>query len=298
MCTICNKINSGVSGYELELREYIKTLYDGRLVVNYKKLISPLEVDIYLPDINIAIEFNGLYWHNELKKENDYHYKKHQMCKNNGVELIQIYEDDWLYKNDIVKSILKNKVTNVSNRVYARSCSIELVSNKNAKIFLSENHLQGKINAKINIGLYIKDELISIMSFGRLRRSLGSKSNNDNYELLRYCNKLNTTVIGGASKLLNHFNNNYSFCELITYYDKSFGFKNVYEKIGFIYSGETKPNYYYIVSGIKRHRYNYSKYRLVKEGFDSNKTEKEIMLERKIYRIYNSGNYKYIYTKY
>ena len=126
---------------------------------------------------------------------------------------------------------------------------------------------------------------------------MGKKSTNDGeFELLRFCNKLNTNVIGGASKLFKYFINNYNPVEITTYADRSFSQGKLYETLGFEFFGKTEPNYYYIIDGIRYHRFNFRKDKLVKEGYDSNKTEHEIMLDRNIFRIYDSGNLKYNYV--
>jgi len=296
LCTICNPTESrNTSGYELELKNFIEEIYQGEIDFNNRSIINPLELDIFLPELKLAIEFNGLYWHSEQKKNNNYHLNKHTKCKNVGVELIQVYEDDWLYKNKIVKSILRNKIIGSLNKIYARNCNILKVSDKESVDFLTKNHIQGGIHGKVNIGLYYHNELVSLMSFGKLRKALGNNIiDNNNYELLRYCNKIDYSIVGGASKILKFFIRNYDFNELVTYYDKSFGYKNLYENIGFEYVKDTNPNYFYIVKGLRKHRYLYRKDILVKQGYDSNKTEREIMSERKIYRIYNSGNIKYV----
>jgi len=297
LCTICNPQNSiNISGLELKLRAFIESIYSGEIIYNTRSIISPFEIDIYLPKLKVAIEFNGLYWHNELKKEKNYHLNKYNLCMTENIELIQVWEDDWLYKNEIIKSILSNKIGNKVYNIYARKCNIRKISNKEANIFLVNNHLQGAVKSSINIGLYYNDELVSIMCFGKLRIALGNKDKNG-YELYRYCNRLNTSIIGGGSKILEFFKRNINFNHLITYFDKNFGTKNLYERIGFKYLCDTKPNYFYSIDGIKRHRYKFRKNVLVMEGYDQNKTEKEIMFERGIYRVYNSGNKKYIMMK-
>ena len=124
------------------------------------------------------------------------------------------------------------------------------------------------------------------MTFGNCRIAI-------EYELLRFCNKLNTNVIGGASKLFNYFIKTYQPIEIVTYADRSISQGKLYKTLGFTFIGKTKPNYYYIIGDIRYHRFKFRKDKLIKQGFDSNKTEHEIMIDRKILRIYDSGNLKY-----
>jgi hypothetical protein len=149
--------------------------------------------------------------------------------------------------------------------------------------------LQGNSKSKINIGLYYNNELVSLMSFGSLRKSLGSKSIHGNYELHRFCNKLNTSVISGVSKLLKYFIKSYKFNMIISYYDKSFGFKSFYDSIGFKLISETPINYFYLKSSIRLHRYNYRKSNLIKMGYDISLTENEITkkkLDSNVYMVW------------
>ena len=135
------------------------------------------------------------------------------------------------------------------------------------------------------------------MTFGKLKNKMNLKSKNDNkYEMLRFCNKLNTSVIGGASKLFKYFTKNYNPINIISYTDRSYYNGKVYELLGFNIKNITKPNYYYILNRKKYNNYNFRKNILIKEGYNKNKSEHEIMLERKIYRIYNSGNYKFTFN--
>jgi len=124
---------------------------------------------------------------------------------------------------------------------------------------------------------------------------MGQKSEEGSYEMLRFCNKLNINVVGGASKLFKYFIKKFSPIEVISYADRSWSQGNLYEKLGFELHSKTRPNYYYVINGVRNHRFNFRKDKLVKEGFDQSKTEHEIMLERKIYRIYDSGQLKYIF---
>lgn len=291
-CTNCVPFNyhNSQSKAEKELLSYIKSIYEDTIIENARNIISPKELDIYLPNRNLAFEFNGLYWHSELYKAADYHIAKTKACLQKGIQLIQIYEDDWLYKQDIVKSRIRGLLS-LNDRIFARKCKIREVDLTEANIFLDNNHIQGSCNSKFRYGLYYNDELVSLMTFGK------SRFTND-VELLRFCNKKYTNVIGGASKLLKHYLKMHNeVSKIISYADRNWSKGQLYEAIGFKLAGETAPSYYYIVDGIKQNRMNYQKHKLVDEGYNADKSEHEIMLARGIFRIYDSGNLKYIFTK-
>jgi len=292
ICTKCNPYMSNESPNELEIVKFIMKNYDKPIETKNRKILNGKELDIYLPDSNLAFEYNGLYWHSELYKPNNYHKNKTEICNSKGIQLIHIWEDDWKYNQELIKSMILNKLGKTTNKIYGRKTEIkEIEDNKLVKTFLDTNHIQGNINSKIKIGLFFNDKLVSLMTFGKSRRSINKTGE---WELLRFCNILNTNVIGGASKLLNYFINNYKDNKLISFADKSLSNGNLYYKLGFKLDGITKPNFYYIIDGIKKHRFNYRKSKLVKQGFDENKTGHKIMLDRGIYRIYDSGNLRFI----
>jgi hypothetical protein len=297
LCTKCNIISKNVSGLEIQLLDFIKTNYNGKIILNNRKILSPYELDIYIPELKIAFEFNGLWWHNEINKDKNYHLNKTESCENQGIQLIHIYEDDWIYKQDIVKSMILNKLGKTENKIYARKCDIRYDINiKDIKNFLEKNHIQGYVGSSVKIGLFYNNELVSLMTFGNRRIAMGKKiTSNREYELLRFCNKINTNVVGGASKLFKSFIKNYNPKEITTYADRSISQGQLYINLGFYFLKKTQPNYYYIVDGIRKYRFNYRKDKLIKDGYESNKSEHEIMLERKIYRIYDSGCLKFNY---
>ena len=148
----------------------------------------------------------------------------------------------------------------------------------------------GFINSKIKIGLFYEDNLISIMTFGSLRKPSNKQ---DNWELLRFCNKLGYSVSGGASKLISYFIKKYNPKYILSCSDKSYSIGNVYNIIGFSRKCDIFPKYYWCKNGIKYNRYSFRKDILVKIGYDKNKTESEIMHELKYYKVYNCGNIKY-----
>lgn len=298
ICTECNKLEENSSGEELQLFNFIKDNIDGQIITNNRNIIKPYELDIYLPDLKLSFEFNGLYWHSELYKDKNYHYQKLQKCIDNNIKLIQIWEDDWLYKKEIVKSRILNLLGKTPNKIWARKCEIrEIKDSETVTKFLDDNHIQGSIGSLVKLGLFHHDELVSLMCFSKLRKSLGKNSSENEYELIRFCNKNYYNVIGGASKLFSFFIKNYQYQEIISYADRCWSDGNLYQKLNFELDKISQPNYYYIIDKIRKHRFNFRKDKLIKEGFNPNKTEHDIMLERKIFRIYDAGHLKYRYKK-
>jgi hypothetical protein len=286
ICKNCFNLKNNVSYPEIEISDYVKS-FNINIIENDRKTLNGLELDLLIPEHNIAIEFDGLYWHSEIYKDNTYHLSKTELCEKQGIQLIHIFEDEWLFKKDIVKSRLLNILGLTPNKIYGRKTEIKEVSSKDTRLFLEANHIQGNVNSKIKLGLYYDSELVSIMTFGKGRVIMGGNSNQ--YELLRFCNKLNTSVIGGADKLLKYFIKTYQPKEIISYADRRWSQGNLYEKLGFNFIHNSKPNYFYINQNVREYRFNYRKNILVKQGYDINKTEREIMLDRKIYRIYDCG---------
>jgi hypothetical protein len=299
ICTICNPINNHISDFQNQITQYISSIYNDDVLINKK--FGKYEIDIFLPKLKIGFECNGLWWHSEIYREKEYHINKINYFKNQNIELINIWEDWWKIKNNIIKSIIDNKLNLTKHKIYARKTKIKIISDeKSVKDFLNNNHIQGYIPSKIKIGLYYNDELISIMIFGKMRIALGNKNPNVNdWELIRYCNKLNYIICGGASKMLKYFINHYNFSTITTYADLSISNGNLYKKLNMNYISTTEPNYTYFNKdkGIRLNRFNFRKDILVKEGFDKNKTEHQIMKERNYYRIYDCGNLKYTLNK-
>ena len=295
ICTKCYPISDNSSIVQNELFEFIRENYNDEIILNDKNKIKPYEIDVYLPELGIGFEFNGVWWHSEKFKDDYYHYKKNKLSLENGVKLYTIWEDDWNIKRDICKSFILNKLSK-SSSIGARKTKIKEVNYLESKKFLDENHLQGDVKSSIRIGLYYNSELVTLMTFSKLRLPLNRKllNNPDIYELTRFCNKLNCNVIGGASKILKYFINKYNPIEIQTYSDNLISDGNLYKKLGFTYIHESKPGYWYVINGIREHRFNWRKQKLVKMRYDKEKTENEIMMELGFWRIYNGGNKKCI----
>jgi hypothetical protein len=295
ICTNCYPISDNSSIKQIELFNFINENYNGCIIQNDRNIATPYEIDVYLPDLNIGFEFNGIFWHSDKFKDDNYHYKKNKIAIDNEIKLYTIWEDDWNIKRDICKSFILNKLSK-SIKIGARKTEIRNVKYLESKRFLDENHLQGDVKSSIRLGLFYENELVSLMTFSKLRLPLNRRivKNNDVYELTRFCSKLNMVIVGGSSKLLKNFISEYNPKEIQTYSDNLISDGNLYKSLGFSYIHESKPGYWYLINGIRHHRFNWRKQKLASMGYDVNKSEREIMLELGFYRIYNAGNKKWI----
>jgi hypothetical protein len=298
ICTNCFPISENASISQIELYNFITKNYNGEVILDCKNIINPYEIDIYIPELKLGFEFNGIWWHSDKFKNENYHLKKYESSIINDIQLVTIWEDDWVKNREICESFILNKIGKSSNKIFARKCEIKEISYNDSRIFLDNNHLQGDCKSSIRIGLFYNSELVSLMTFSKLRLPLQRLEKNRNkdkhYELTRFCNKINNNVVGGASKLLNYFNKKYLPIQVETYSDNLISNGKLYDKLGFTYSHTSKPGYWYVIDGIREHRFNWRKQKLIKLGYDFNKTEEEIMSELGYYRIYNAGNKKWI----
>lgn len=299
----CQKCNppyyNGISNEEKEIHEFLK-LYFNDLLFNQRNIIPNQELDIYIPSLKIAIEYNGLFWHSEAGgKFQDYHINKTRECEKQGIQLIHIFSDEWLNKKDIVKSRLLNIIGKTPNKIYARKCVVKIIDNKISQKFLNNNHIQGEDKSKIKLGLFYNNELVSVMTFGRPRIAIGKNQNNLEYELVRFCNKINTVIIGGASKLFEYFKKHYNPQSIISFADKRWSKGNLYNNLKFIQTNISNPGYWYTKDfTIRLHRYNFNKFNLGKMGYDiTNKTEREIMEQAGYYKVWDCGTIRFEWTK-
>jgi len=297
-CSKCFPLS--ISNKEKEIVNYIKS-FNIEVIENTREIISPQELDIYIPFHNLAIEFDGIYWHSDIYKKPLYHLNKTLECEKLGIRLIHIFEDEWIYKQDIVKSRLKNILGLNTKRVGARKCIIKEIDSKTKNLFLEKYHLQGSDNSSIKLGAYYNKELIGVMTFGLPRRSLGRNTKKEKeYELIRFATISDTYTPGLASKILKFFINKYNPEEVYSYADRRWSQGNLYKSIGFEFDSYTSINYWYFKNVLREHRYKYRKSELEKlfpNVYSKEKTEFEIMDELGYFRIYDCGNYKFIWKK-
>lgn len=294
----CNKCSNykGYSLIEEEITRFIQQHYNGDIQLKNRSLLSSKrEIDIYLPQLNLAFEINGVYWHSEIwGKYRDYHLSKTVELNSQEIHLIHIFDYEWLYKKDIVKSIILNKLKNIPTKIYARKCKIQLVNNEDKIKFLEDNHIQGNCVSSVNIGLYYNDELVSLMTFG-----VNRFKKDNSIELLRFCNKLNTNVVGGASKLFKYYIENYNPQTIITFADRRYSLGKLYPILDFNFYSFTKPSYFYWKNMKIYNRMSFQKHMLKNklEKFDSTLSEYDNMLLNGYNRVWDCGNYKFIWEK-
>jgi hypothetical protein len=292
---------SAKSKQELAITKFIESELSLTTQSRNRTLIKPKELDIFVKSKSVAIEYNGLYWHS-TSNDNDYrHLVKTIQCEAVNVRLLHIFEDEWLYKQDIVKSRLRAILGKTSNRIYARSCEIVTVSTDDAKNFLSRTHIQGYLNSVVKLGLLFNDKLVACMTFTKPRLATGyNKSNNNSdchyWELARFSTELDTVVIGGASKLLAHFIKTHEVDKIFSYADRRWSTGGLYKTLGFEFSHNSKPNYFYVNGSVRESRLKYQKWRLVEAGYDKSMTEHEIMQKLGYSRIYDCGTSKWVLT--
>ena len=295
----CPKCSVNKSHAETELMKIIQTHYDGKIISGYRDFDNQKEIDIFLPELALGFEYNGLLWHSTKYREKNSMLAKLDTAESCGITLINIFEDEWIEKKEICKSRILN-ILGKSEKIHARKCSIKEISYGEAKKFLLTNHIQGAVPSKYNISLIYNGEMVSLMTFGSLRKNLGYTNKEGTFELLRFCNKLNTTVVGGASRLFSYFVKNYNPIEVISYADRRWSQGNLYNNLGFHFVGITKPNYAYI-DGKKQHRinrYNLRKNVLV-EKYNCSKEMSEVQFCKNmgLYQVFDCGNKKYVWKK-
>jgi hypothetical protein len=299
LCTICNPIGSSVI---TAMESFIGNLLESKKI-EYKrdrKIINPYEIDFLIEEKKIGIETNGIYWHSSKFKDKGYHLNKTERCLEKNISLIHIFEDEFVLKKNIVESRILSILGYHDKKIYARKCIIKEINSIDANNFLDNNHLQGRSGATIRLGLFLNDQMVSLMTFGKERRSLGSKHKEGSWELIRFCNKINHVVIGGASKLLKYFIKNSNPDKITSFCDRRWSPNtDFYSNLGFNFIHNTDPNYWYYKNNTyeKSHRYNYRKDVLVKKGHDLNKTELEIMDGLGYLRVYDCGSSKWEWVK-
>lgn len=285
----CPSCYTSGSLQEKSLRDFLReNLSEEQVRYNDRELISPKEVDIYYPNLKIAIEYNGCYWHTERQgKDRQYHSEKVRAARKKGVQLILVWEDDWRDKPEIIKEMLLRKMGKSTQRIIgARSMSFRELSYAEAAEFLNQHHIQGAVNATEYLGLVFEDDLKAVLAL----TERGEKT----WEIVRYASSLR--LPGGFSKLLKITEERIGSGTLYSFSDNSVSDGGMYEQTGFVRSRELPPDYTYLVGETRQHKFGYRKKRfkndpnlLWREGL----TERELAELNGLDRIWDSGKIRW-----
>ena len=278
--------------------EIIKIIQEVNPQQRNRGLIEKREIDIYIPSLKLGIEYNGLRWHSEkFGKGHEYHLDKLNKCNEQGIKLIQIFEDEWVKHREICESKLKQICgLNTNPKIYGRKCEIREITNKDIVYeFLDKNHIQGRTGFTIGLGAYHEEKLVGVMTF--------KKEKEGYWDLNRFATDINYQCIGIGGKLFKHFVRNYPFIEIKSFADRRWTIdptNNLYTKLGFEFDSYVPPTYWYYNQKIDQnkrfHKFGFRKQHLHKQyGLPLTMTEREMTESLGYTRIWDCGLTKYIF---
>ena len=284
-CPHCNPMYSKA---EKQVAEFVSQFVE--IDENNRTILNGRELDVYVPSKQLAIEYCGLYWHNDAHLPRNYHRTKLDECTAKGIRLITIFEDEWLDNPDICKSRIKHALGVQSNRLYARKCTIQELTPKQANEFYRANHLQGATRGKLHLGLFHDATLVQAMTIGELSRMHVAKRT---LEVKRMSNLIGYSVVGGASKLFKYIrkytlDNGYNYIR--SYADLRWGTGGVYEQLGFSEVTRTKYTPHYVLG---QSRFRNQGLRKTPEERLTGKTEWQLRSEQGYTRIWDCGHNTY-----
>ena len=292
----CQSCSIRHSSYEEDIINFIRCNMNTTVEINNRKVIYPLELDIYLPEKNIAIEFNGIRWHSEeFGKDKNYHLNKLIECNKKDIKLIQIFEDEMVLSKNIVFSKLSHllQIDKGKDKIYGRLIQVCEIEHNIAKQFLNENHIQGFASSTIYLGAYYNGNLIGVMSF--------LKENKDNnWNLTRFATDNKYICCGVGGKLLKYFEIHYQPVQIKSFADRRWTIdvnNNIYTKLGFKLDKIIPPDYRYVKNNqMKRvHKFNLRKKNLIKKyNITQNLTESEITKQLGYVKIWDCGLFKFV----
>ena len=283
------------SNAEKELKSLIESW--GIKVTKNRTILNGEEIDLFLPEYNLGIEYNGDFYHTDwgFGKTKFYHVNKTNKCESQGVKLIQIFEDEYVNNKDLVIGKIRH-ILGISklSRIMARKCEIRQINASLAEAFLSKNHIQGYVKATVYLGAFFNDELISVMTF---------KKTEDEWELTRFATDIRYVCSGIGGKLFKHFVNEYSPKIVKSFADRrwtSLLGSNFYSSIGFRLEKVLPPDYKYYNQKIDKykrvHKFNFRKQILHRKyGFPLSMSEIEMVKELGYDRIWDCGLIKYVW---
>lgn len=284
---------------EIEISEFIES-FGFNVLSGDKKNLKGIEIDVFIPELNIGFEYNGLYYHTEkMGKTKWFHLEKQNIAKENGVLLYHIFEDEWIDKKEIIKKKIIHIIgKNENKKIYGRDTIIKKINKEETEYFLEKNHIQGSApRTTINYGSYYNNELIGVMSF--IKRETY-------WELIRFATHIDYRCVGISGKLLKNFIDDNNPENLITFADRRWTINsenNLYTQMGFKLDGTLSPEYKYFYPKLFRnqriHKFNFRKQKLVKrfpEILNMEMSENDMIEVLGCDKIWDCGLFRYKMT--
>ena len=219
-------------------------------------------------------------------------------CNKNGISLIHVFEDEYLFHKDIVMSKLKHIVKKDGNlnKVMGRKCIVNEITYEEATDFLGKNHIQGGVKSTVYLGAYFNETLVGVMCFMR--------GGEDEWILTRCATDNCLRCQGVCGKLFKYFVRKYDPHKIKSFADRRWTINkenNLYVNLGFKLDSVLKPDYHYVdkTNPTKRiHKFNLRKKTLHnKHNLPMDLTETEMVKRLNLTRIWDCGLYKYVWNK-
>ena len=285
----CPACVGSTSKGEISLAEFVASLVPIRTKV--RDVISPKELDIFVPSTNVAVEYNGLYWHSEDYAGTQHMRNKWELTTKLGTRLINVFEDEWMLKTDIVKRSIVAAL-GLSRTTYAKVYTVAPVSKPDAEAFLNNYHISGNRNGSYRVGLYVDKELHAVLV-------CGSHATHQ-WEIIRYAASHN--IVGGFRRLFSKFVQELNPANCVSYCDLRYGRGKTYEDAGFKLDKITDPDYWWYKKNTRIPRYQTQKHKLntdprFRDHYDPGLSETEICTAAGYRRIWGVGHNKYIWTR-
>lgn len=285
---------------EDEIARFVESLVGTGMVVRNDRTVLESdsgpnrELDIYVPSLRFAIEYNGVHWHTERLRGRDYHYWKYRTCESKGIRLLQVWSDDWTAHPDIIRDHIRVLCHDVSlERVNARSCTVAPVGVADMRAFMDANHIQGDAGGGSRLGLFD--------GAGRMVAGMVCMTDSKGVmDVRRYSTLLGTLVRGGFSRLLKHaIQAAPATRRVVTFSDNMVSDGGLYSRLGFHAERMLKPDYSYIdpVENVRHHKFNYRIARFRRDPdleYHDGMSERELAALNGLERVYDAGKTRWV----
>lgn len=290
LCVYARKNNipftnqQGTSSAEFELEEFFGLV---KIERNTRKIIAPYEIDLYLPEYKLGIEYNGAYWHSEEKgKDKHYHITKQKLAEQHNIKLIQFFDFEWENRKEQIKGYFNSLIGKNIIPIYGRKTIVREISKIDSVKFIDQHHIHGAINAKYNYGLFFEDELVSVLTLSKSRFT-----KKYDFEVIRFCTKIGFRIIGGLSKFIKFIKTNLEFNTIVSYSHRRLFSGESFIKAGFVLSHKTDPGYFWA------NKYTSNilpRYKTQKHKLNTNLTETQYMTSKDYVKVWDCGQLVFV----